>query len=55
MKVEDLTREEKIIMWAHQWAEHIDDEEMIKLWREKVDFKDIFFNGEWFDLEEVKA
>lgn len=50
IELKDLTREEKIIMWARQWAEYVDDDEIIRLWREKKSINSVWFNSENFKL-----
>lgn len=53
MKVKDLTDIEKVIIWARMWAEYVDDEEVITMWRNKAHFNQIYFNDEIIDLNEV--
>ena len=31
-----MKREEKIILWARQWAEYVSDEEVLKKWKEGI-------------------
>lgn len=31
-----LTEIEEVILWARQWAEYVDDEEVLEMWKKKV-------------------
>ncbi len=48
-----ITKEqiEEIILWARQWAEYVDDEDVLKYWYDKVNLNHDYGDRRW-DLTE---